>query len=206
MRIKLLLLLCFFFSSAALANISGAVGKETVNSLAKQVEELQKQIESTNSFIEDSRARVNELTDLTKNPEEFTEKLIAEMDQMINSFQTGSEYALTINNAITGIQGKIEEYGSSTSEFRKKMAKELGVTLSDFNNINQRRDNLVARAINEKDRLKVRRKDLEAAITVSAYKHMRDIFTAMLDGVESSVNKAKEMNDAVLLASGLDRQ
>lgn len=179
------------------------INKDTLSSLQERVRALQDSIEASNIVIEESRPRIQELEYIRDNATEITEKMISDMQNMVDTFKAGSEYHESIQTAKVDIQERVDKYREGTKN-QKLAAAKLGERLADFDAIDDRRDALVGRALASIRGLEIQREDLEALLIVEVYDEMAIVFTEMLDGFEDTVNEAEAMNAALINASGAE--
>lgn len=181
------------------------IADETVQTLSQQVAALRETLSTTTEMVTSNQERVNELEYVAQNASAVTDEMMADMQALIDAFNTESDYFATIQAAKIDIKTKIDEFREGT-DAQKRAAEILRERLAEFETIDDRRDDLVGRAMAVHRNLAVQKLDLEALLIVEAYTEMSKLFTQMLDEVEVAVEEAEQVNDSLTDAAGLDRQ
>lgn len=188
----------------ATAPSAQGLAEVTISTLSQQVEVLRTQLGASLVVIADNRQRVDEIDYIIANAPAVTEQMIADLQTLVDSFSTESAYYQSIQSAREDIGARIDRYRASPSEIQKQAAETLAIRLEEFEAIDQRRDELVGRALASMRGLSISKDDLEALIVVEAYTDLRDVFTEMLDSYEQAVVEAEGMNTQLSDAAGIE--
>lgn len=180
------------FSSLTFGSPSGAqvVSNEILAQLSKQLKELEEQVNKSNSFVDAKSKELNQQRSIAQTAPEATDKMITDLEALINKLKAGSEVATTVQTLMTEIKVEIDKYREG-SDVQKQLATTLRVALETFNKNDSERDAIVGRGLAAVRILRSRREDLIALRKVGAYQEMAKIYGDMIGMARTTINSAE---------------
>lgn len=177
--------------------------QETISQMAEQVAALQASIADSKMMIEESRSRIEENEYIIENAATIAGEMITDLGEQIDYYKAGSEFHQSLEKAKADLQDRITRWGADESAAKQKAAKMLGEVLTDFEAIDDRRDDLVNRALIAKSGLEITKDDIEVLLVVEAYDDLRTTFNDMLNTFDTTVVGAEQLNADLSEQAGL---
>jgi Rad3-related DNA helicase len=188
-------LACFLFVSAAGAQ---AISKETLDRLANEIKQLQDQVNAANALVDQKAAELAQQEKVIERAPEDTDKMINDLENLINKFKAGSPLANSAQKAIEEIKVLIDKFREG-SDNEKLAAASLRETLQRFQNDDANRDDIVGRGMAAVRNLRSRKDDLTALRIAGAYRRMQEVYGEMISTARTTVDQA----DRVVKSFGL---
>jgi len=202
---KLFFVLTIIFGLLTGAAFAQAISSETLDELKARIDTLREKISNAQLVINESKPRIGELEYMIENAGPIAEKMVADLQELVEQYKTGSDIERSLQKAKDDIKINIDRFREG-SEVQQRAAERLRGSLKTFEDIDDRRDQLVGRAMAEVRSLSARRDDIEAIVIAEAYEELAGVYEGMLNGFETTVVEAEGISQAISDVSGLPRE
>jgi chromosome segregation ATPase len=186
---------------------TSSVSQETIEELSMQVESLQTQLTATLGVLDTSRAEIENLEYIIENSEQIASQITEDLGVVISALEGGSENQQTMQNVLTQLDAKYQEYKDDDSEVLSEIvAPRLVEQMEEIRVLDARRDQIVADAIEAQSMLRMNVREIEGLILVNATDQLITVYGSMLDSAEVTVNDAKALGSEMTSVVGIDSQ
>lgn len=177
--------------------------QETQDQLRLQLDDLKVQLAESSRFVtEEAEPRLLEQAALIKSAPEDTDRMIADLEALVDKFKAGSEINLTVQESIVNASEFYDKYREGT-EAQQRAAEIILASRQSLEESDGRRDELVGEAMAAISMLKVHKEDLVALQIAGAYEEMADIYRSMIDSFESTVTSSVAVADSIAKAADI---
>ena len=178
-----------------------SVFQETQEQLKTQLDELKTQLAESSKFVmEEAEPRLLEQAELIKSAPADTERMIADLEALVDKFKAGSDIYLTVQDSIDNASEYYDKYREG-SEAQKRAAEIILASKKSLEKSDARRDAVVGEAMAAITMLKVHKEDLIAFQIASAYEEMAEVYRDMLNSFEATVTSSVELADDLARAA-----
>ena len=197
--IALSLALFLFSNSSTNAQLlitNPAISPETVEELHEKITALETQLQGAQAFVSARQPELLELKDKIDNADEDMQIIIGDLRSLVDKFKTGSEIQVAVQSSMQDVKRYIDEFRAG-SEAQQTAAESLKVSLASMEETDDKRDDLVERALREIRRLEAMKSDLVALRIAGAFKEMADLYDTMVSEFEATVNQTIDVSDSI---------
>ena len=206
MSLRTIILSTFAAASMAVASAGFAqaqgIAPETVTKLAEEVAALRTQIAASNEFASKGADILTKQKALIDNAPADTEKMIADLESLIDKFKVGSPTANLVQQSMQDMKLQIDKFRAG-SEVQKKAADKIRDALASVEASDKDRDRLVGEAMAAVTKLRASKDDLIALQIAGAYTEMADVYRGMLNDFSATVDGANNVVDGISRATGM---
>lgn len=171
------------------AGAQGAISKETIDRLEREVAQLRQKVTEANAFVKDKTVVLKDLEKAVATAPEDTDKMIRDLESLVDVFKAGGDVASTIQKAMQEIKVYIDRYREG-SPAQKQATKSLQESLASFQTSDGNRDKHVGEALAAIRKLKAQRDDLIALRIAGSYRAMAETYEQMITTFGQTVGAA----------------
>ena len=189
----------YFLNSSTNAQLlitNPAISPETVEELHEKITALETQLQGAQAFVSARQPELLELKDKIDNADEDMQIIIGDLRSLVDKFKTGSEIQVAVQSSMQDVKRYIDEFRAG-SEAQQTAAESLKVSLASMEETDDKRDDLVERALREIRRLEAMKSDLVALRIAGAFKEMADLYDTMVSEFEATVNQTIDVSDSI---------
>ena len=183
-----------------------SVFQETQDELRAQLDELKVQLAESSKFINDeAEPRLMEQAALIKSAPEDTERMIADLEALVDKFKAGSDIYQTIQESIGNASEFYDKYREGSAA-QKRAAEIILASKQSLEESDGQRDELVGQAMAAVSMLRAHKEDLVALQIAGAYEEMADIYRNMIDSFEATVTNSVAVADSIAAAADIEAE
>jgi chromosome segregation ATPase len=171
------------------AGAQGAISKETIDRLEREVAQLRQQVTAANAFVKDKSELLKNQEKAAANAPEDTDKMIRDLEALVDVFKAGGDISNTVQKAMQEIKVYIDRYREG-SPVQKQATKSLMESLANFQASDANRDKHVGDALAAIRKLKAQRDDLIALRIAGSYQAMAQTYAEMISTFGTTVTAA----------------
>ena len=173
-----------------------AIDPATVAELQQKITDLEVQLSGAKEFVASRGPDILELSDKIENADADTQKIIDDLKALVDEFKTGSDIQMAVQNSMQDVKGYIDQFRAGT-EAQQAAAASLTETLGTMEAIDDRRNDLVGKALAEIRRLEAMKGDLVALRIAGAFAEMASLYDEMVAQFEATVDETIEVSDSL---------
>ena len=156
-----------------------AINAETVAELQTKIAALEARIIATGAFVNSRKPDVLKLSEKIANADEDTQKIIDELNALVNEFKTGSEIQLAVEKSMQDVRLYIDKFRAGTAA-QQAAAASLTETLTKMEATDASRNKQVGEALKEIRRLEAMKGDLVALKIAGSFAEMAALYDGMV--------------------------
>jgi chromosome segregation ATPase len=156
-----------------------AINAETVAELQTKIAALEARIIATKVFVNSRKPDVLKLSEKIANADEDTQKIIDELNALVNEFKTGSEIQLAVEKSMQDVRLYIDKFRAGTAA-QQAAAASLTETLTKMEATDASRNKQVGEALKEIRRLEAMKGDLVALKIAGSFAEMAALYDGMV--------------------------
>ena len=179
-----------------------AINPETFAQLQGKIAELEKRLAGAKEFVEKRKPELLQLKDKIDNADADTQKVIDDLNALVNEFKTGSEIQLAVEKSMQDVRGYIDKFRAGSAA-QQAAAASLTETLATMEKADARRNDQVGKALTEIRRLEAMKGDLIAFRIAGAFAEMGALYDEMIDEFGTAIDATKAVSDALQSATTL---
>ncbi len=179
-----------------------AINPETFAQLQGKIAELEKRLAGAKEFVDKRKPELLQLKDKIDNADADTQKVIDDLNALVNEFKTGSEIQLAVEKSMQDVRGYIDKFRAGSAA-QQAAAASLTETLATMEKADARRNDQVGKALTEIRRLEAMKGDLIAFRIAGAFAEMGALYDEMIDEFGTAIDATKAVSDALQSATTL---